>query len=276
MLLVLALCILDAPARAAWQGGEAPAPVVARIVLAGPGSDPPPPLPANFCPPPAAPAAPLDLPALRAALRPGGHVDIFAIGSNSILGPPPGRIFDSFAYRMAQSLKAAVPEADIALDLYGGRGITADAQSRELAARLAARPAQLVIWQTGTIEALHRAPTTALAKALDEGRAAAARGGAALILVDLPYSRVLRMRADLRPYEAVLRTAAAAPGVALFPRFDLMRNWAEGGGIDLEHSRRSERMLNARRLQVCLGRALAREILADAPPPPQSERHFSR
>ncbi len=276
MLLVLALCILDAPARAAWQGGEAPAPVVARIVLAGPGSDPPPPLPANFCPPPAAPAAPLDLPALRAALRPGGHVDILAIGSNSILGPPPGRIFDSFAYRMAQSLKAAVPEADIVLDLYGGRGITVDAQSHELAARLAARPAQLVIWQTGTIEALHRAPTTALAKALDEGRAAAARGGAALILVDLPYSRVLRMRADLRPYEAVLRTAAAAPGVALFSRFDLMRNWAEGGGIDLEHSRRAERMLNARRLQVCLGRALAREILAGAPPPPQSERHFSR
>lgn len=276
-ILALAGCCLSAPARAAWQEGAAPAaPVSARLVLAGPGSDPPPPLPRNFCPPPA-PAAPLSFPALRAALHPGGHLEILAIGSGSILGPPPGRIFDSFAYRMAQELKAAMPGADIALNLYGGRGMAAETLSRDLAGRLAERPVQLVIWQTGTIEALRRISTAALARALDEGRAAAARVGAGLILVDLPYSRVLRMHADLRPYEAALRAAATEPGVALFPRFDLMRGWAEGGGVDLEHARRAERMLDARRLQVCLGRVLARDILAGiTPSAPEAERHLSR
>lgn len=276
--LALAGWCLSTPAPAAWLEGAAPAaPVSARLVLASPGSDPPPPLPKNFCPPPPAPAAPWPLPALHAALHPGGHVEILAIGSGSILGPPPGRIFDSFAYRMAQDLKAAVPGAEIVLNLYGGRGMAAETLSRDLAGRLAERPVQLVIWQTGTIEALRRVSTAALARALDDGRAAAARAGAGLVLVDLPYSRILRMHADLRPYEAALRTAAAAPGAALFPRFDLMRGWAEGGGVDLEHARRAERILAARRLQVCLGRVLARDILSGLPAAPaESERHLSR
>ncbi len=250
--------------------------VSARLVLAGPSSDSPPPLPKNFCPPPP-PAAALSFPALRAALHPGGHVEILAIGSGSILGPPPGRIFDSFAYRMAQELKAAMPGADIALNLYGGRGLAAETLSRDLAGRLAERPVQLVIWQTGTIEALRRVSTAAFARSLEDGRAAVARAGAGLILVDLPYSRILRMHADLRPYEAALRAAATEPGVALFPRFDLMRGWAEGGGVDLEHARRAERLLDARRLQVCLGRVLARDILAGLPPQGTAvERHLSR
>lgn len=280
----LALCLMGTPTQAADKGAAPEGPISARIVLAGPASDPPPPLPPDFCPSPAASsrslapqsAPPLSLPAVRAALRPGGQLEILAIGSGSIFGPPPGRIFDSFVYRMAQALKAAVPEAGITLDLYGGRGIAAETLSRDLAARLAARPAQLVIWQTGTIEALHHVSTAALAQALEEGRAAVLRAGAGLILVDLPYSRILRMHADLRPYEAVLRTEAAGPGVALFPRFELMRGWAEGGGIDLEHSRRAERLLNARRLQVCLGRALAGEILAALPPSPEREHHIGR
>ena len=276
--LALAAFCLAVPARAAWQEGVAPsAPISARIVLAGPGSDPPPPLPKEFCPPPSAPAAPLASPALRAGLRPGGHLEILAIGSGSVLGPPPGRIFDSFAYRTAQILKAAMPSADIVLSLYGGRGMAAETMSRDLPARLAEHPVQLVIWQTGTIEALRRVSTAAFARALEDGRTAVARAGAGLILVDLPYSRVLRMHADLRPYEAVLRAAATAPGVALFSRFDLMRGWAEGGGVDLEHARRAERLLDARRLQVCLGRVLARDILAGLPPPDSAvERHLSR
>jgi len=70
------------------------------------------------------------------------------------------------------------------------------------------------------------------------------------------------MHADLAPYEAVLRGAATLPGVMLFPRFDLMRGWAKGGGIDLERVGRAERRAEARRLQACLGRALAQQVLS--------------
>jgi len=264
----LALAVLVAlaarPLTAAPTPPAAPdLPVSARITLPAPDIDPAPPLAPAFCPAPAAlTTAGLPLGAVRAALRPGGHLEILAVGSGSILGPPPGEVFDSFPYRLAQALKGAAPGAEIVLSLYGGRGLTAASLAATLDQMLAARPAQLVLWQTGTIEALRQLPPPALAHALDEGAARVRASGAALILIDPPYSRFLRMHADLAPYEAVLRGAATLPGVMLFPRFDLMRGWAKGGGIDLERVGRAERRAEARRLQACLGRALAQQVLS--------------
>jgi hypothetical protein len=54
------------------------------------------------------------------------------------------------------------------------------------------------------------------------------------------------------------------PGVTLFHRFELMRNWADRGTIDLERAAPSERKATNMHLHACLGRALARMVLAGA------------
>jgi hypothetical protein len=52
--------------------------------------------------------------------------------------------------------------------------------------------------------------------------------------------------------------------VPVFPRYDLMRAWAESGELDLESSARRDRRRTADELRACLGAALAR-MLAAAP-----------
>jgi hypothetical protein len=69
---------------------------------------------------------------------------------------------------------------------------------------------------------------------------------------------------NIEPYETAIVRAAALPGVVLFPRFDLMRRWADHGMIDLERAPPAERASTADRLHSCLGRFLARMVLAGA------------
>ena len=54
------------------------------------------------------------------------------------------------------------------------------------------------------------------------------------------------------------------PGVALFHRFDLMRAWANDGGIDLERTAKVDREKALDQLNDCLGQALARFVLSGA------------
>jgi hypothetical protein len=50
--------------------------------------------------------------------------------------------------------------------------------------------------------------------------------------------------------------------VTLFRRFDVMQQWAENGGIDMEAALASTRPAVHATLQACVGAALARFILA--------------
>jgi hypothetical protein len=61
-----------------------------------------------------------------------------------------------------------------------------------------------------------------------------------------------------------MQAAGTLPGVALFHRTALMRDWAETGAIDLERTPKADRPAAATRLHACLGRALATLLLADA------------
>ena len=129
---------------------------------------------------------------------------------------------------------------------------------------LAGRPYRLVLWQTGTVEAVLTTPPDSFARTLEEGAALAAREGADLVLVDAQFSRMLTGKVNLLPYEDALERAAQQPGTLLFPRYALMRGWAEGGSIDLEKAPPPQRRTIAAELHACLGQSLAQLILTAA------------
>jgi hypothetical protein len=88
--------------------------------------------------------------------------------------------------------------------------------------------------------------------------------GGDLVLIDPQFSRFLRANTDLDPYEGALQQVATMPGVTLFPRFELMRAWANEGRIDLERTAKADRDKALERLHKCLGQALARFVLSAA------------
>jgi acyl-CoA thioesterase I len=126
---------------------------------------------------------------------------------------------------------------------------------------LRSRHYALVLWQTGTVEAVRGMQPDVMQAVLEAGVDAVREAGGDVVLVDPQFSRFLRANTDLDPYESVLEQVADLPGVVLFPRFELMRSWASEGSIDLENVQQSDRETAVAQLNICLGQALARFVL---------------
>lgn len=229
------------------------------------------------------------LPNVAAMLAPGKVLNILTVGSATVFSPeaslapgtvtsqalglsqaapaPAGPVQTSeraFPSQMAKALQAAAPGADVRVTVRGGRGLTAAEMLGVLRTELAAHRYQLVIWQTGTVEAVRNLPPSDFAMVLAEGAELAQAAGADLVLVDPQYSRFLQTNANLDPYEQALQQASALPGVMLFRRYDLMRSWANEGQIDLERTSRADRQRTIETLHQCLGSHLAKLILSAA------------
>jgi acyl-CoA thioesterase-1 len=202
-----------------------------------------------------------------------GNVNILALGSGSTVGDAsgaggPALAFHapdaSFPHRMVEALQAYRPGVQFAISVQGGRNMTAEAMLPMLRQELAAHRYDLVLWQTGTVEAVHGLRTDGLRDVLEDGSDLAAAAGVDLILIDPQFSRFLRANADVSPYETVLQQVSGAPGASLFRRYDLTQLWVDNGQIDLERVGRDERDKTIELLNTCLGEALARFVLAGA------------
>jgi hypothetical protein len=211
---------------------------------------------------------------VAAALAKKASLDILALGSGATVGDAgtgagPALAFHApegaFPVKMMDALKAMRPTIDFRLTIKGGRNMTADAMLPILRQELADHHYDLVLWQTGTVEAVRGARPDLLHAALDEGADEVVNANADLVLIDLQFSRFLRANADLSPYETVFEQVAGDPGVTLFHRLDLTQLWVGNGEVDLERVSRDQRDATITLLNTCLGEALARYVLAETP-----------
>jgi len=214
------------------------------------------------------PSAPL--PRVTAALASKTGLAILALGSGSTVGDTggaggPALAFHApgaaFPYRMLEALRKMRPSQHFDLTVKGGRSMTAEAMLPILRQELQARHYGLVLWQTGTVEAVLGQRPDALRGVLQDGAEAVAAAEADLVLIDPQFSRFLRANADLSPYETLLQQLTTADGVTLFHRFDLTQGWATDGQIDLERVDKDQRDKTIMLLNNCLGQALAQYIL---------------
>ncbi len=229
-----------------------------------------------------------DLVHVSEQLKAAKHLDVLAIGSATMFGPEaslaPGTLTSqsfgtlvnpvapavatlsqpaserAFPLQMAKQLRTLVPGLNVDVTVRGGRGMLASEMLELLRKELVAKHYDLVIWQTGTVEAVRNLPPGEFGQTLSEGAQAVLDAGADLVLVDPQYSRFLQTNSNIEPYFQALQQVSAMPGVILFRRFDLMRGWANEGGIDLERTGRSDREMAVVTLHACLGRHLARLV----------------
>jgi hypothetical protein len=217
------------------------------------------------------PSAPL--PRVAAALARKDGLNILALGSGSTVGESGGSGGPalnvhaperSFPYQMAAALRTMLPALHINLTVKGGRNMTADMMLPILQQELKEHHYDLVLWQTGTVEAVHGLRPDILHGVLQDGADATDAAKADLVLIDPQFSRFLRANADLNPYETVLEQMTDMQAATLFHRFDLTQGWVNSGQIDLERVDRDERDKTIALLNDCLGHALARYVLAGA------------
>ncbi len=201
---------------------------------------------------------------LKAAIEGERPVGILAVGSGSTTGANGDQPDHAFPYRMVDALRDDLPHVTFNLTVLGGRGMSAEQMLPLVTAQVRQSPPQLVLWQTGTVEAIHAMRANGMRQALREGLDAIRKAGGSLVLIDPQFSRALRANTDIDPYETELQQVAALPDAVLFHRYDLTRAWALQGQIDPERAATDTRQAVLVQLNACLGQVLARFVLSGA------------
>lgn len=231
------------------------------------------------------------LPHVAVILKPGSVLEVLAVGSatmfgsNASLGPgtitsrslgnatqllSQAKLFSqppserAFPLQMVKAIRSAVPGLQVNITVRGGRSLLATDMLSLLRTELAAKHFDLVLWQTGTVEAVRNVPPGEFAQTLSDGADAVLAANANLVLIDPQYSRFLQTNSNMEPYELGFQQVAAMPGVVLFRRYDLMRGWANDSQIDLERTPQADRQRVIEVLHACLGKHLARLIIDSA------------
>lgn len=196
------------------------------------------------------------LPRFLAALKSGEPVIIVALGDASTEGRAAGGADFSWPSQLGTALDASFPDAAVTIvNLGKGRQTAASAVARIGAEVLPLAPA-LVIWETGTVDAVRNIGPWRFRETLEAGLGLL-RPAADVVFVDMQFSRRTHAIIDFEPYARALGQVADLNKVPLFPRVELMRHWSETGEIDYAVQDKAKRRETARLLYRCIGRTLA-------------------
>lgn len=196
------------------------------------------------------------LPRTVAALSAGEAIKVVAIGSASTEGRAAGGPEHAWPQQLGTALSKRYPAAEISVVNLG--------KARQSAADMAARFEKeviplaplLVVWQTGTVDAVQSVDPAEFRATLQSGFARL-KAVSEVVVMDPQFSRRANTMIDFAPYESVIREVADANDVPLFPRRELMRHWLESGEIVYSAKTKEERRAIARRVYGCVGHALA-------------------
>jgi lysophospholipase L1-like esterase len=118
----------------------------------------------------------------------------------------------------------------------------------------------LVIWQSGTVDAITGVDPEDYRATLDEGIELLHAGGADVVLMNMQYSPRTESMIAIQAYADNMRLVAQQREVPLLDRFAIMRHWSELGTFDLSTATR--KLETAARIHDCLAQLLA-DIIRD-------------
>jgi hypothetical protein len=194
------------------------------------------------------------LPKVADAIKSGHSLEILVIGSRSSTITT----LEASAYpnRLQVALKEKLPSVAVNVSVELQAKKTAEEVAAGLAKLMEGKKPTLVIWQTGTVDAMRSVDPDDFRSAVDEGVAALQNAGTDVILMNLQYSPRTETMISAPPYLDNMRVVAQQHDVPLFDRFAIMRQWADSGDFDLFST--SHGLELAKRVHDCLGRALAK------------------
>ena len=186
------------------------------------------------------------------------NVLVIGTGSSTLVGTDGTHL--AYPARLEAALRDKLPgiEVNVALALRPKR--TAAEVAEELG-KLEGKPA-LVIWQTGTTDAVRSVDPDDFRAGVEDGVAALQKLNADVILMNLQYSPRMETMLSVATYNDTMRVVAQERNVPLFDRFAIMRHWSEAGDFDLFGATHGLGM--AKRVHDCIGRALSKLVIEAA------------
>lgn len=187
---------------------------------------------------------------------------VIGAGSSRLPGPGGGKM--AYPARLQAALAEKLPgvAVTVATDVKMRR--TAAQMVEAMPADLAGTKPALLVWQTGTVDALQGVDQDQFAKALDKGINIARSAGADVVLINAQYSPRTESMIALGNYAENLRWVAVQQEVPLYDRFGIMKLWADLGTFDFYSA--TKKLDMAERVHDCIGRLLSDLVVQAAKP----------
>lgn len=134
---------------------------------------------------------------------------------------------------------------------------------------IAVEKPSLVIWQTGTVEAMRGIDPDTFSSTLQDGIDAVRDAHSDIVLMNMQYSPRTELMISMPPYADAIRFVALQHEILLFDRMAIMRRWGELGTFDLNEV--TKKMDTAYRIHDCIGHLLGDLVLEASRLPASSE-----
>ena len=189
---------------------------------------------------------------------------VLVIGAGSSRLPGPGGAKNAYPARLQTALAEKLPgvAVTVATDVKMRR--TAAQMVEAMPVDLAATKPELLVWQTGTVDAMQGVDQDQFAQALDKGINIARSAGADVVLINAQYSPRTESMIALGNYAENLRWIAVQQEVPLYDRFGIMKLWADLGTFDFYSA--TKKLDMAERVHDCIGRLLSDLVVQAAKP----------
>jgi lysophospholipase L1-like esterase len=188
------------------------------------------------------------------------NIAVVGTGSSILAGPEGPR--SAYPARLEAALRQRLPGVTVKVVTLVRTRQTTDDLAQGMAKLLSDEKPDLVIWQTGTIDAMRRVDPDNFRAALEDGVDSLRKGGADVILMNQQYSPRTETMITLGPYVDSMRVVSREREVPLFDRLSVMRHWSESGTFDL-YAAGKDNVL-AHRVHDCIGRGIAALIIEAA------------
>jgi hypothetical protein len=191
------------------------------------------------------------------AVRAGRPLDILVVGSrSSTINTSDGSAYPG---RLQAILREKLPSVPVNVSVELQAKKTAEEVASTFVKLVEGKKPTLVIWQTGTVDAMRSVDPDDFRSAVDEGVAALQNAGTDVVLMNLQYSPRTETMISASPYLDNMRMVAQQHDVPLFDRFAIMHHWNDQGDFDLFSA--SHGIELAKRVHDCLGRALSKLVI---------------
>jgi acyl-CoA thioesterase I len=200
------------------------------------------------------------LPHSTKQLRNERRLKVVALGSSSTLGMGASGPEAAYPARLEASLKAHFPAATIQVVNKGVSRQSARQMLERLASDVLAERPALVVWETGTAEAVRGAEVDDFVNALLTGVDKMGGAGIDVLLMDTQYSRSTARIINFQPYVDAINQVAGMRDLVVFPRYLVMRMWVDEDRFSFADKTPPETRKIADQIYDCLGRLLARSI----------------
>lgn len=192
------------------------------------------------------------------------QLDILVVGAGSSQLPGPNGAKNAYPTRLQNALAEKLPGVIVKVTTDVKARRTAAEMVKTLAPTLATAKPALMIWQTGTVDAMQSIDTDQFRAALDRGISIARSVGADVVFINAQYSPRTESMIALGTYAENMRWVALQQEVPVFDRFSIMKLWADLGTFDLYSA--TKKLDIAERVHDCIGRLLADLVIEAAKP----------